>query len=192
MNFSTTDIAQIGRRRNNFRQQRLFCLNQSYLFVEQYHICIELFEKPYYNKSKIEARKTGFSGYMEAKFMKISTTSQRLKQLMQKRRLKQIDILNMSRPYCEKSGIKLSKNDLSQYVNGKVEPRQEKLYILGSALNVDEAWLLGYDVPMERKNFSSREARKDFLLIEKFSLLEEKDQKLILSLIDSLLEKAGH
>ena len=44
----------------------------------------------------------------------------------------------------------MNKNDLSQYVNGKTEPGQEKLTILGLALNVNEAWLMGYDVPMER------------------------------------------
>ncbi len=64
--------------------------------------------------------------------------------------LKQVDILDRAKPYCDKYKIKLGKNDLSQYVNGKVEPGQEKLTILGLALNVSEAWLMGYDVPRER------------------------------------------
>ena len=66
---------------------------------------------------------------------------------MNERNLKQVDILRLAAPYCKKSNIKLNRNDLSQYVNGKVEPRKSKLYILGQALKVNEAWLMGYDVP---------------------------------------------
>ena len=70
---------------------------------------------------------------------------------MAQRGLKQTDILRMAKPYCEKYNIKMGKSDLSQFVNGKVEPGQWKLTILGLALNVSEAWLMGLDVPMERK-----------------------------------------
>ena len=49
---------------------------------------------------------------------------------------------NLAAPYSKKYGIKLNKNDLSQDVSGKVEPGQNKLYILGLALNVNEAWLM--------------------------------------------------
>lgn len=83
-----------------------------------------------------------------------STTAERLKQLMADRNLKQVDILNLAAPYCNKYGIKLMRNDLSQYVNGKVIPGQHKTYILSLALNVNEAWLMGYDVPMDRNNTS--------------------------------------
>lgn len=82
--------------------------------------------------------------------MKSSSTSERLKQIMNERSLRQVDILEAAKPFCEKYGVKLAKNDLSQYVSGKVEPRQEKLTILGLALNVSETWLMGYDVRRER------------------------------------------
>lgn len=82
--------------------------------------------------------------------MKTSNTSARLKTIMSERGLRQVDILAVSKPFCDKYGIKLAKNDLSQYVNGKVEPGQEKLSILGMALNVSEAWLMGYDVSRAR------------------------------------------
>ena len=75
--------------------------------------------------------------------------SERLNQAMKIRSLKQVDVLEAAKPYCEKYGVKLTKSDLSQYVSGKVEPRQEKLTILSLALNVSEAWLMGYDVGME-------------------------------------------
>ena len=82
--------------------------------------------------------------------MKITNTSARLKTLMDERGIRQVDILAAAKPFCDKYGIKLAKNDLSQYVNGKVEPGQEKLSILGMALNVSEAWLMGYDVNRTR------------------------------------------
>ena len=80
--------------------------------------------------------------------MKKQTTSNRLKQIMSERNLRQVDILEMCKPYCKKYDIKLGRNDLSQYVTGKVEPGQKKLTVLGMALNVSEAWLMGFDVPM--------------------------------------------
>ena len=82
--------------------------------------------------------------------MKVSPTSERLKQLLSERKMRQVDILDAAKPYTEKYNVKLNKNDLSQYINGKTEPGQSKLSILGMALKVNEAWLMGYDVPMER------------------------------------------
>lgn len=82
--------------------------------------------------------------------MKTSNTAQRLRELMDENHYRQVDILNKCKPFCQKYGVKLEKNDLSQYVNGKVEPGQEKLSILGMALNVSEAWLMGYDVAKTR------------------------------------------
>lgn len=82
--------------------------------------------------------------------VKISNTSKRLKSIMNSRNLKQVDILRLAEPYCRKYDVKLGKNDLSQYVSGKVEPGQNKLSVLALALNVSEVWLMGYDVPMEK------------------------------------------
>ena len=123
--------------------------------------------------------------------MKKYTTSDRLHQIMDDKNLRQIDILNMTLPYCKEHGVKMNKSDISQYVSGKVEPNQDKLAILGMALNVNEAWLMGYDAPAKRKHLSSDEAKKDFELIEKFSMLSDSDRALVISLINSLLEKAG-
>lgn len=85
--------------------------------------------------------------------VKISDTSNRLKQIMKERRLKQVDIIEMCKPFCLKYDVKLGKNDLSQYVSGKVQPGQEKLTILGLALNVSEAWLMGYGTEYVSKEF---------------------------------------
>lgn len=78
-------------------------------------------------------------------------TSIRLKRIMKERNLRQVDILESTKRYCDLYNVKMNKSDISQYVSGKVEPNQSKLAILGMALNVNEAWLMGYDVPMERQ-----------------------------------------
>lgn len=87
--------------------------------------------------------------------MKKYNTSYRLNQIMEERNLKQVDILNLSEPYCKKYNVKLRRNDLSQYVSGKVEPGQYKLFVLSKALGVSEAWLMGYDVPATPKKGKS-------------------------------------
>lgn len=118
--------------------------------------------------------------------MKKENTSIRLKQIMDNRNLKQVDILDMTKQYCVKYDVKMNKSDISQYVSGKVEPNQEKLFILAKALGVNEAWLMGFDVPM-KKELSSSEAEGDIELIEKFSLLSERDKQLVMNMIDSML-----
>jgi transcriptional regulator with XRE-family HTH domain len=79
------------------------------------------------------------------------TTAERLREVMDRRGLKQADIVRLCQPYAEKLGIKFQKSALSQYLSGRNEPNQYKLTVLALALNVSEAWLMGYDVPMERK-----------------------------------------
>jgi transcriptional regulator with XRE-family HTH domain len=81
---------------------------------------------------------------------KISNTAKRLREIMTNRGLRQRDIVALAAPYCRQYHIVLSKADVSLYVNGKVEPNQGKLFILGKALGVSEAWLMGLDVPMEK------------------------------------------
>lgn len=44
----------------------------------------------------------------------------------------------------------IPKGAISYYLLGKSSPKADRLHIMAQALNVNEAWLLGYDVPMER------------------------------------------
>ena len=83
--------------------------------------------------------------------MKKVHTSVRLKEIMTEKCLKQVDVLNLAKPFCIKYGERLGKNDLSQYVAGKTEPGQRKLFILGKALGVNPSWLMGLDVPKENE-----------------------------------------
>lgn len=110
------------------------------------------------------------------------TTSERLKQIMGEKNLRQVDILNRAEPYCKKYGVKLNRNDLSQYVSGKVEPGQFKLSMLGLALNVSEAWLMGYDVPQEREKPTVAELSDDEQILRVIETLTPDNKKKILEL----------
>ena len=50
---------------------------------------------------------------------------------------------------CEKT--KIPKSAISQYVSGAFEPKQDRVFLIAQALDVDPVWLMGYDVPMEKK-----------------------------------------
>lgn len=120
--------------------------------------------------------------------MKKSTTAERLQWLMKERRLRQVDILEAAKPYCDRFKVKLGRNALSQYVHGVVEPGQQKLTVLSMALNVSEAWLMGYDVPM------NREADADDATIKRveefsrlFAQLDPEQMSFVISSIKGLL-----
>ena len=66
--------------------------------------------------------------------------SKRLNDILYRRNMKPSEL-------SEKTGI--SKASLSQYLSGKVEPKQDRIYIIAKALNVNPAWLCGFDAKME-------------------------------------------
>lgn len=117
--------------------------------------------------------------------MKTSSTALRLNEFMQKNGLKQIDIINRAKPFCSEYGVKLSKSDLSQYVSGKVEPGQNKLYILARALNVSEAWLMGYEV----KNAANKNESQN---IQTSSEVKDEILSMLISNYEKMTESAKH
>ena len=72
---------------------------------------------------------------------KTATFAQRLREGLDLRGIKQIELAT-------RSGI--SKYSISHYLKGDWEGKQDAVYELARALNVSEAWLMGYDVPAER------------------------------------------
>lgn len=44
---------------------------------------------------------------------------------------------------------KIPKSSISQYMSGYAKPKQDRIYLISQALNVNPTWLLGYDVNME-------------------------------------------
>lgn len=68
------------------------------------------------------------------------TFRNRFIEAMRAKGLRQVDVV-------KRSG--LDKAQISQYKTGKNEPMQDALYKLATALEVNVAWLMGHDVPME-------------------------------------------
>ncbi|MGM9679890.1 MAG: hypothetical protein ACI3XR_00130 [Eubacteriales bacterium] len=118
--------------------------------------------------------------------MRKSGTSSKLKEIMDQRGLRQIDVINLCKPYCEKYGISyIISALLSQYLAGKCEPMSTRLFVLAQALNVSESWLMGYDAPMERNDADKTGKSHEF--IELFEQLKPQQQTLIIELIKSCI-----
>lgn len=60
----------------------------------------------------------------------------------------------------------LDRGSISSYLSGKYEPKQKAIYKLASALNISEAWLLGYNVPMERSPESKKNDQLAKLIVK--------------------------
>lgn len=82
-------------------------------------------------------------------YLKKDSLANRLNLIMKERSLKQVDVLHLAEPFCKENNVKLAKNYLSQYCNGKNEPGKDILNVLSLALQVNPEWLQGFDVPME-------------------------------------------
>lgn len=106
-----------------------------------------------------------------------------------------LSIRNMTQSeLCSKA--KISKSTLSEYLKGLYEPKQDKIFILSQALSVDPVWLMGYDVPMEKKE--EPETKKlspdkvkltegEKVLLDLFKKVPEDQQELVLRMIRSAL-----
>lgn len=74
--------------------------------------------------------------------MKVASVASRLKEAMDIRGKKQVDLVRET---------KIDKASISSYISGRYEPKQA-IHKLAIALNVSEMWLWGYNAPMERSS----------------------------------------
>ena len=123
--------------------------------------------------------------------MRSSNPSERLKQLMSERNLKQVEILEKSLPYQKELGIKMGKSTLSQYVNGVQSPDQHRIYLLSKTLEVSEPWLMGYDVERKRIPDSERNSisNEQPEILPIYNKLEKPRQEKVLSYAKDQLEE---
>lgn len=109
---------------------------------------------------------------------RVETCGQRIAKALKIRNMKQTDLCKYA---------KVPKSSLSLYLSGAYEPKQNRIYDMAKALGVNEAWLMGYDVPMERNVKASpkepqlNEGEKQML--ELFRLVPEDKQELVLQMI---------
>lgn len=111
---------------------------------------------------------------------KVST---RISMAMSYKGMRQIDLANAT-------GI--SKGQINHYIKDENVPKADKIFILSKALDVSEAWLMGYDVPMDRNPSSKKQAieqlsKYTLSVALKFAQLDINKQQLVENLIDSLL-----
>lgn len=95
----------------------------------------------------------------------------RLEQAMAHNNMKAVEL-------SKRTGV--PKGAISYYLAGKSTPKQDRVYILSKALNVSEAWLLGYDVPMARTD----EQKKNDKLAELIVKLRVDNE--LFSMVDAL------
>ena len=72
-----------------------------------------------------------------------ATCASRILKGLSMRDMKQSDL-------CALTGI--PKSAMSQYCKGNFVPKQSRTALIAKALNVNEAWLMGYDVPPDRSD----------------------------------------
>ena len=71
---------------------------------------------------------------------RIDTFANRLSKALLIRNIKPVDL-------AEKTGI--SKSKISSYMSGRYKAKQDGVYLLSKALDVDPGWLMGYDVSID-------------------------------------------
>ena len=73
----------------------------------------------------------------------MKTIAERIKEALELRDMKQSDLV---------SATGIGKSSISTYLSGDYEPKQKNIYKIAQALNVSEAWLMGFDVPISRES----------------------------------------
>jgi len=84
----------------------------------------------------------------------ISDFAERLRMALNSRNMKATELSELSN---------INKSTISQYLSKEYEPKRDRIELFAKILNVNEAWLIGYDIPMEKNN------QKD-LIIDEYEL----------------------
>ena len=122
-------------------------------FVKSKNPIFEIFvaTEQFFSIKIVKNNKSRPEGRQKEQVMSNVSTSRRLKQVMEENGMVQSDILNACKSMCEKFGVPLDNNLLDDFVCGVDFPSQDQLAILSRALNVNEVWLMGFDVPPSRE-----------------------------------------
>lgn len=111
---------------------------------------------------------------------RVENCAERIKKALEIKGMKQSDLRRLT---------KIPKSSMSQYMSGDYEPKQDRIYLIAKALNVSEAWLMGYDVPMERQEIKEPSSDKmqltegESILLDLFRRVPEDKQELVLQMI---------
>lgn len=95
--------------------------------------------------------------------------AKRLKTVMSRQKLKQVDLLKAA----AQKGVKLGKSQVSQYLNGKAAPRENIGHFLAEILNVDIQWLYGNDMESSQDCINKTEDESHTYILEGKSKMRE-------------------
>lgn len=108
---------------------------------------------------------------------KIESCGRRIEKALRIRNMKQSQLSKLAN---------IPKSSLSLYLKGAYEPKQDKIYTMAKALNVSDAWLMGYDVDMERYNNNSNNielTESENAMIELFRQIPDNQQKILMQIL---------
>lgn len=109
----------------------------------------------------------------------VEPCSIRLRKALSIRNMRQADL-------CEKT--KIPKSAISHYLSGSFVPKQDRAYIIAQALNVNPAWLMGFDAPMEISDIQKSSPNEPSLtegekmMLGIFRLIPEEQQRAFLEM----------
>lgn len=114
---------------------------------------------------------------------KKESCSKRISKALSLRNMKQTDLCNIT-------GI--PKSAMSQYISGAFEPKQDRIFLIADALEVSEAWLMGFDVPMEKEQTSPDKVELnegERLILDLYDRLPEDKKKILIEMAQVLKVK---
>lgn len=107
----------------------------------------------------------------------LGTIGKRIKEALELRDMKQIEL-------SKTTGI--SKSALSQYISGRNDPKQDKIFIMANALGVNPLWLMGFDVPIE--SVETIDATKsERIMLSMYRQLDKSDKDKLFGFVNGLL-----
>lgn len=80
------------------------------------------------------------------------------------------------------------KSSLSLYLSGAYEPKQDRIYAMAKALNVSEAWLMGYDVPIEPQKISPDEpvlTEGEKMVLELYNRVSDETKEVLVTMLSA-------
>lgn len=118
---------------------------------------------------------------------RVASCGTRISEALRIRGMKQADLCKLAN---------VPKSSLSLYLSGAYEPKQDRIFDMARVLGVDEAWLMGYDVPMEKQaSLKSPEepilSEGERLMLDLFRRVPEEQQELVLQMIRAALNMKG-
>ena len=111
---------------------------------------------------------------------KVDTCGNRIAEALRTKGMRQSELCKLAN---------VPKSSLSLYLSGAYDPKQNRIHDMAVVLNVSEAWLLGYDVPMERQESKKRPpeplvlSEGEKMLLDLFNKVPKDKQELVLQMI---------